>query len=309
MRRRDYILGTITIVAIIGGTVYAIKKARDADKLEDEVITLDQAKYEVEHGGRIKHTEAPDPDRPIKNYNEVDVKTSRVMAAVDTPGTIEFSDDIREVADYNSSFGTSEDEEVLNDPLDFHEPGVPLKVEEGDELRFEPNSPEARRQFIEMELAEWEYESPMYATLERLTAFPFKPMNDGDQMLATKIIDYKSQFFGITSRWTKEVTFTDVILYFGRLADYNLGKGVYYWVEHFMDHNDLGDTHSSYDIDNILKSMNKHSYYNEGMDSFGLFGLDRFRMDLAIETAQQNIDNQVTYEIEFNEFLKEAMMY
>jgi hypothetical protein len=42
--KAKHIFGTITIVAIIGGTIYAIKKSKDAKKSEGEEISLEEAK-------------------------------------------------------------------------------------------------------------------------------------------------------------------------------------------------------------------------------------------------------------------------
>src|SRR5205085_4452626 len=135
-------------------------------------------------------------------------------------------------------------------------------------------------------------------TLTNLFNFPFKPQNDGDHDLYTKVIDYRVQFFGFGSRWSKEVTIADVILYFARNAEFNVGESVRYWAEYFLEFNDLDFTQPSYIIDERLNELNSHTYFNEERATFGLFGLSRVAMDSAINIANRNIDRSVTYEIE-----------
>jgi hypothetical protein len=181
------------------------------------------------------------------------------------------------------------------------------EIEEGDELRYEPNSKEARSQFIKMELAEWAPLEDAHQTLTNLFNFPFQPHNDGDHDLYTKIIDYRVQFFGFGSRWSKEVTIADIVLYFARKAEFDVGQTVRYWAEYFLSFNEIDFTQPSYEIDERIHELNSHTYFNEERATFGLFGLPRTAMDSAISIANRNIDRSVTYEIEFEEFLKSCI--
>lgn len=292
-----YILGTVTIVVIIGGTIYAIKKSKDAEKLEGEEITVEEAKAMVARGRVAEAESTYEKTYGFNPGDEEDRKVVKVRAVTEEceedldEDIEEIIDDSREMAEYNASF--------VNATRDNNE--------EEEELRYEPNSMDARNQFIKMELAEWRPLEDVYQTMMKLFDFPFNPQNDGDDMLRTQIIDYRVQFFGFGSKWSKEVTIADVILHYARSAEFNCGEDLRYWVAYFLDFNELDFTMASHEIDEVLSRLNSHTYFNEERQTFGLFGLTRESMDQAIRIANRNIDRSVTYELEFNEFLKSTL--
>lgn len=280
-------MSTITVVGIIGGTIYAIKKYKDLQKLEDEKITLEEAKEIV-----------ADRESSVEELTEEEMEILK--------------DDVREMASWNRSFMSDdedeEDFEEIEDPNieddEIDDSVIGHFTEEDRKLRFEPNTIDALKQFKRMELAELEYNPEVYQTMLRLFDFPFKPQNDGDEILRTQIIDYRVQFFGFGSKWVKQVTFADIILHYARNAQFNCDESVAYWIEYFLDCADLYYQYSSSSIDDTINTLNAHKYFNKEKQTFGLFGLTRSSMDQAIRTASMNIDNSVTYEIEFQEFLK-----
>jgi hypothetical protein len=194
-----------------------------------------------------------------------------------------------------------------DDPGDFLFYDGGRDPKEDIELRYDPNSRDARNQFIRMELAEWRPLEDNYQTLLRLFDFPFKPQNDGDELMATQVIDYRVRFFGFGSRWCKEVTVADIIMHYSRKAEFNCGENVRYWADYFLEFNELDFTKANHEIDEVLLRLNSHTYFNEERATFGLFGLTRECMDQAIRIANGNVDRSVTYEIEFNEFLKSCV--
>lgn len=310
-----HILGTVTILVIIGGTVYAIKKAKDQEKTEGEEISLAEAKKMV-----ADRQVTGDFDEEFDTYFEKDKSNVVILDNNILPiDLVEYSkEDVRITARlYNALEELTEDEEEDYEDIDetiegpMIEPGESSAyikpIEEDEELRYEPNSKDARNQFIKMELAEWVPLEDTYATLLKLYEFPFKPQNDGDDMLRTQIIDFRAQFFGYGSKWTQEVTVADIIIHYAKAAEFNIGESVRYWVEYFLEFNELDFTQSSRHIDSVLNALNSHTYFNEERQTFGLFGLSRNYMDQAIKIANRNIDGSVTYEIEFNEFLKSCL--
>lgn len=315
-------MGVTTITLIVGGTAYAIKKSYDRKKQEAEAISVDEAR------AMVKEHESDE---------EVDEEPQSEPVATTRPAPINmenFKDNIRDVASFNASFAPPSpqvapineefeefeediDEETAEaevsatddgygfyDDVNFDIPLAEYMTEEDKVLRHEPNSIQARQQYLKMELAEWVPMEDAYQTLLKLYDFPFVPQNDGDHMLMTKIIDYRSQFFGFNSKWTKEVDFADIVLYFAKMADYNCGNGIRYWVDYILDHNEFHHTFGSARLGNVLEELNAHTYYNEEKQTYGLFGLSSEGMESAIATASRNIDKSVTYEIEFNELLK-----
>lgn len=316
-----HILGTVTIIAIVGGTIYAIKKSKDLQKAEGEEISLEEARYIVAKE-RTGVTVGPiNIDGTPTSFEVTDME--------------EVIDECREVADYNRSFmgnkpaeenpgygriikglgydthsddiEEDEEEEMLPDPEIMEYNKIDRAGDEEENvLRHEPNSVEALNQFRRMELAEWTVNEDNYQTMSMLFDFPFEPKNNGDEMLLTQIIDYRAQFFGLGSRWVKQISYADVILHFARKAVFNCDETIGYWVNYFLEFNNLFHAYSSQAIDEEIESLNSHTYFNEERATFGLFGLTRESMDQAIRIADRNYGS-VTYEIEFNEFLKSCL--
>lgn len=300
-----YIMGTATILMIVGGTIYAIKKSKDLDKIdEDVVITAEQARLEVEAMRRQakmeehaqEFEELVDDIRDTANFN-------RSFMPYDDREVEEFEEMIDDIYIETNAILDEMEEELEDDEYLLED----TDIEEDGELRYEPSSIDARNQFIRMELAEWAPLEDTYQTMLRLFDIPFEPKNDGDWDLKTVIIDFRVQFFGFGSRWAKEVTIADVILHYARAATFNCDESVKYWTEYFLDFNELDLTVPSHIIDENIDLLNNHAYFNEERQTFGLFGLTREGMDQAIKIASRNIDSSVTYEIEFNEFLKSCL--
>lgn len=293
--KMKHILGTVTIVVIIGGTIYAIKKSKDLQKTEE--ISLGEARDIVSERA---FNEA---------YAEHFEVTTDVVEILDEEEMYILKEGVREAASFKSSTESFYEDEEFEDDEYEERPIIETITLAGEdnELRYEPNSKEARSQFIKMELSEWRLLEDTYQTMTNLFEFPFQPRNDGDYDLKTAIIDYKARFFGFGSIWTKEVTYADVILHYARAAHFNCDESVKYWVEYFLEFNELDFTRPSRHIDEMLEALNHHTYFNEERATFGLFGLTRESMDQAIRIANRNIDRSVTYEIEFNEFLKSCL--
>ena len=296
-KKLNYAIGTATVLVIVGGTVYAIRKSIKAKLDGEEIITADEAVLEAQ-SRRVKMEEF----------------------AMTTDEMDEMKDDVRDEVDWNLSFTRvneelpEDDEQAASDEghgyyddVNFDMPLKEYMTEEDKVLRHEPNSMEAKQQYMKMELAEWVPMEDAYQTLLKLFNFPFIPQNDGDHMLMTKIIDYRVQFFGFKSRWAKEVSFAEIILYFAKLTDYNCGGGIRQWVDHILNHNDLDHLATSGKIEGVLERLNSHTYFNEQTGTYGLFGLDEGYIQSAIAIAQRHVDNSLTYEIEFNEFLKSCL--
>lgn len=317
------VMGTVTIIAIVGGTIYAIKKSKDLKKEEEGSISVEEAMDMVQ--------EQREMNLVPKDLIELEVSREEEMYEASE----EFGDlieDIRDDANWNRSFmpeenpGYSkvikgigydtvseeieeEEEEQLEDegeplPTLYSYKQGDIRKEEEHILRFDPHSQEALDQYIKMELAEWLPLEDTYSTLMNLFQVPYQPLNDGDAMLRNAIMDYRVQFFGFDSRWVKPITFADVILHYAKAAQYNCNETVKYWAEYFLEFNEIDYTTPPSKLEHLIGRLNNHSYFNEERQTFGLFGLDQQSMDQAVDIANRNIDRSVTYEIEFNEFLK-----
>jgi hypothetical protein len=297
-----YILGTVTVLTIVGGTIYAIKKSKDLERTEGEAISLEEAK------SIVKEREIYDrqSERIRTSYSTPFVDDEIVSKPIIGVKKLDIDNVLDDYAEYEEDYEDEEEETVL-DHIDIDILLQETITEEDKTLRYEPSSRDARNQYIRMELAEWSPSEETYAIMLKLFDFPFQPQNDGDDFLRTNIIDYRVQFFGWGSKWAKEVSYADVILHYAKAAQYNCDESVKYWLEYFLEFNDIQFGYSSQTIDEVLKSLNAHTYFNEERQTFGLFGLTRQSMDNAFKIANRNIDRSVTYEIEFNEFLKSCL--
>lgn len=317
-----YIFGTTTIVLIVGGTIYAIKKSKDAEKEAEQAISLEEARDIVESRKEEKEdSEEIHFTRKIEIVEESDdligqPYVSKIQGL--KPSEIYYDEELD--VEYEIS---NDDEDPLNDKYEYLTEATPgptieplidfsyiedgIDPKEDKTLRFEPSSIEAKNQFIRMELADWEPNHDVYQIMLQLFDFAFIPTNDGDEIMRTQIIDYKSRFFGLGSKWNREVSYADVVLHYARSAEFDCGETVQYWVEYFLDFNEFTWGTTSQQVDTLLMRLNSHSYFNQERQTFGLFGLTRESMDQAIRIANGNIDRSVTYDIEFNEFLKSCL--
>src|SRR5437763_9741361 len=166
--KMKHILGTVTIVVIIGGTIYAIKKSKDLQKIEE--ISLGEARDIVSERAF---------DEAYAEHFEV---TTDVVEILDEEEMYILKEGVREAASFKSSTeSVYEDEEFEDD--EYEERPIIETITlagEDNELRYEPNSKEARSQFIKMELSEWRLLEDTYQTMTNLFEFPFQPRNDGD---------------------------------------------------------------------------------------------------------------------------------
>lgn len=314
------VLGTITIGLIVGGTIYAIIKSKQAEKEAESAISLSEAR---EMMAERKRKESPDSgwgESYTPTNDEVRDFKTRPIQAIKVTDDIEEDDDEEELTDEEEAIRDLDRDEMIEDkyanineftpgpsiePLEdfmYFEEGINPK--EDKVLRHDPNSVEAKHQYIRMELAGWEPNHPIYRIMLQLFEFNFIPTNDGDEILRTQIIDHKVQFFGFESRWVKEVSFADVVFHYARNTEFNCGESVEYWVEYFMDFTEFEWDAPVEHFEAIVLRIVSHTYFNEERHTFGLFGLTHEGITQAIRIANGNIDRSVTFEIEFNEFLK-----
>lgn len=301
MNKKQF-LGFVTVAVIIGGTIYCIKKYKESEQTDGEVITLAEARDIVKAGEppRQRYSEE-EVDELIRNaklksapINDLDdiQSDARAEAAITsfeqsrlTDEEIEaLKDEAREVTDYNAGFG------VYN-----------IK-EEDNTLRHDPNSLEARGQFLCMELAEWADGDYTKERMFYIFNQPFIPKTQTDSNTHSQIQDYKREFFG-GGRWVEEITIGDLIMHYARMTDYNVGRGVRYWVEHFLEVSDLEDSTPEQTVE-IVDALNEHRYYSEAQDLYGLFGLTEFQIEDARDFALRSIDRTLTFDIQYNVFLQ-----
>lgn len=260
--KTSYILGALTISAVVGITVYSIIEYKKLANQQEGAISVDQAQRELE-----------------------DFENLTIEERYDSGDTDGLRENMLEI-------GIDEYE----NPQEF--------TEEDEVLKHDPNSQEALEQFIAMNLAEWAPGSETYDTLVYLFTFPFAPRTEGDELLRLGLINDRMDFFGEESKWNNRVTYADVILHFAREIMFNVDGSIGFWVDLLLENVGITQFTSSATVDYILKELNNHTYMNDDTGMYGLFGLDDDGIDEAYVTADKQVNTDITYEIQFNEFLK-----
>lgn len=287
-------VGTATIIGVLGLTAYSIYLHRRQKKESNNDISIDEAKEITE---RFRKT-LEDDIREKEKFDEALERVSKVAISVKTPEEVE--NDIRE-----------EEERQIKEDLaeEVLEPEPVLLEDEGDgKLRYDPNSDEAYEQFKRMELAEWAPHEELYRTLDFMYGLYFEPTVDGDVILHNKLSDHRAEFFGPASKWVERVSFSDIVLHYARLLDFNLGDGVRYWTRYILETNNLNIyERDEDDIEHMVALMDLHTFLIKTPFKFGIFALREEQYENVKKVADEHIDRCITYDLEFNEFLNGMM--
>lgn len=294
-----YVFGTITIVSVVGLTIYSIKKAKDQQYIEEHSMSHEEVMAE------FKERTKSEDDILKEKFEEFDKQMNPVQI-VRTPMTVE-KVEVEVIEEVDSYRYATDVVGYTYDGIDMHIPIIDRMTEEDTTLRHEPNSNEARTQFIKMQLAEWAPSDPPYSLLIKLFDQPFIPQNDGDSYLRENLEEPREKFFGKSSRWVKEVSMADVLLHFAHKAQYELNEDVTYWMDQFLHHNEFSiDTPQRF-FRQLVSELNNHEYHNADTNTYGIFGLSSEAIDEAEHYASKNVENSLTYDLEFNEFIKERV--
>lgn len=204
---------------------------------------------------------------------------------------------------YNSGETEGIREEMLEVGIEEYENPSPV-TEEEKKMKYDPNSREAFDQYMRMMVAESNSWNVVRDQLLYLFTFPFTPTNQGDKLLRNSLIYNREEFFGPDSKWNERISWADVILHYSDQLVYNLDGPKTYWTEFILNNIGINTTMSSETIDQILESIANHQYYNPSTDRFGIFGLTDDELDAAYLIADDQVEPALTFEILFNEFLK-----
>lgn len=301
---RQQFMGIVTVSIIVGGTIYFIKKAKDAKDMEESEITLEEAKQLAEERRKQVSEATEFVEDIVENYNDEESQAHSDLIE-------DLRDEARDEVEFNASFGVhnykeSESYDYYSD-LSYTEPLANYIKEEDKALRFEHNSIQARDQFIKMELAELYPSQREYQIMRKLFEVPFEPLNDGDHILHSQLVDHRIEFFGNKSDWVFAVTMGDIVTHYARRADFELGNGVSEWILFFLNNTEFNEMEHMSVMNGISVALNQHKYFCNPTRTYGLFGLTEDDMADAQEMADHMVDGEITYEIEFNTFVKTQM--
>ena len=205
-----------------------------------------------------------------------------------------------------------EDEEVV--PLVQYEYEEYLRENGEDEeeemeldiLRYEPNSQEAKDQYLMLLLSDFDRYSRDYALLNKLLHVPFSGDPEVNDIMLDNIWEAKAHFYGTDSKWLDETSWGDVIIYFADRASFDLGNTRDYWFGTFMD--TLGfsidNSVSDQEFDEIVESIYSNYFYGA---NFGIFGLSREQVLEAGRIDAIGHISQLSIERQYQEYVKQEL--
>ena len=181
---------------------------------------------------------------------------------------------------------------------DYQEEGV-------EELRFPPNSEEALHQYKEMRLAEFDAMSFGRRQLYRLFKIPFQPSNNADAIIMSNMIHDRKEFFGKESIHNANITVADLVLYFGKMSDFDLDQGVEFWTNQFLFNLNFDGETSDMELNHTIDALVDHELW--GPEGWGLFGLDEHQRNDAIARSIRGYGGKLSFLIQYHVFLERAL--
>ena len=178
--------------------------------------------------------------------------------------------------------------------------------EELDILRYEPNSLEAKDQYVMLLLSDFDRYSRDYTLLNRLLQVPFSGDPKVNEIMLDNIWEAKAHFYGPDSVWLDVASWGDVIIYFADRAMFDLGNTRDYWFGVYMDTIGFSteDSVSDQEFDEIVDSLCNNYFYGA---NFGIFGLSREQVLEAGRIDAIEHISQLSIERQYQEYVKQEL--
>ena len=178
--------------------------------------------------------------------------------------------------------------------------------EELDILKYEPNSLEAKDQYVMLLLSDFDRYSRDYTLLNRLLQVPFSGDPKVNEIMLENIWEAKAHFYGPDSVWLDVASWGDVAIYFADRAEFDLGYTRDYWFGTFMDTIGFStsDSVSDQEFDEIMDSLCNNYFYGA---NYGLFGLSREQVLEAGKIDAIEHISQLSIERQYQEYVKQEL--
>ena len=178
--------------------------------------------------------------------------------------------------------------------------------EELDILRYEPNSLEAKDQYVMLLLSDFDRYSRDYTLLNRLLQVPFGGDPKVNGFMLDNVFEAKEQFYGPDSVWLDVTSWGDVIIYFADRAEFDLGYTRDYWFGTFMDTIGFStdDNVSDQEFEEIVDSLCNNYFYGA---NYGIFGLSREQVLEAGRFDSIEHISQLSIERQYQEYVKQEL--
>ena len=178
--------------------------------------------------------------------------------------------------------------------------------EEMDILKYEPNSLEAKDQYVMLLLSDFDRYSRDYTLLNRLLRVPFSGDPKVNEIMLENIWEAKVHFYGPDSVWLDVASWGDVAIYFADRAEFDLGYTRDYWFGTFMDTIGFStsDSVSEQEFEEIMDSLCNNYFYGA---NYGLFGLSRDQVLEAGKIDAIEHISQLSIERQYQEYVKQEL--
>ena len=178
--------------------------------------------------------------------------------------------------------------------------------EELDILKYEPNSLEAKDQYVMLLLSDFDRYSRDYTLLNRLLRVPFSGDPKVNEIMLENIWEAKVHFYGPDSVWLDVASWGDVAIYFADRAEFDLGYTRDYWFGTFMDTIGFStsDSVSEQEFEEIMDSLCNNYFYGA---NYGIFGLSRDQVLEAGKIDAIEHISQLSIERQYQEYVKQEL--
>ena len=167
-------------------------------------------------------------------------------------------------------------------------------LEELDELKYDPNTVEAFNAWKARKLVGVE-EGDIRESLDVLFDYNFVPTNAGDEILYSRLIEARVNFFGPNTKYVHVVSFAEVMLYYAWSLSYNYGEDIEFWLNEFIVITGL-----FFDVGESTKGRIVDKLTNHEMS---LFAIPRSQYYRVTESASKTVEDVVTFDMEYNVYL------
>ena len=177
--------------------------------------------------------------------------------------------------------------------------------EEGDDekLRYEANSPEALNQYFEMIQADVT-DGYTKRLIWRLFNKPLK-LTKQDNHIYNSLMSNRELFFGNSSVHVTQATPSagELVLYFAKLADFDMDGGVDYWCKVLLYENmEIYPDSTDEVIDEKLYNLYHHTLATDS--GFGMFGLNQLEYSNMITNKTNRTSTRITLMMQYHEMVK-----
>ena len=281
------LVGAVTVptIAFFSYKAYKMYKHIKAEEITAEevmkVIEERKLKQQAEETAKALEEREARKDISVEDYNVEDEDEALPIVQY------EYEEYLRENGEDVETYEEDEEEEL-------------------DILKYEPNSLEAKDQYVMLLLSDFDRYSRDYTLLNRLLRVPFSGDPKVNEIMLDNIWEAKAHFYGPDSVWLDVASWGDVAIYFADRAEFDLGYTRDYWFGTFMDTIGFStsDSVSEQEFEEIMDSLCNNYFYGA---NYGIFGLSREQVLEAGKIDAIDHISQLSIERQYQEYVKQEL--